>query len=352
MVTKSPKRVTLILAGEMSSGGMADYLLCWVEKLLNDGVEVQVLTQKEVINLKECEYYLSKGVDFISLPYSTSKNLKVRYFSQLLSFVSFGLKGKFLKIRNKVESFNPDYIHIVDESIFYPFLKCGLLNALNKPNMVTIHDLNYHDGQFRSLSAKFSAVFSRKMLLLGNSILHFHNESLYDGVNFNENKLHVAEHPTPRRLVDKKKPSDVPHVGFFGRIEPYKGVNDIPDIFKYLEKEIGCNYTLSVVGRGYGLDRSSFENLRGKIIINNNFISNEEMHEYIASLDVLILPYRNATQSGVAYLAKAYGIRVVSYDVGALGEFSKNYIYGYNSEAGDVVGFSCNILSAIKSIVR
>ena len=55
-----------------------------------------------------------------------------------------------------------------------------------------------------------------------------------------------------------------------------------------------------------------------RIIIRNDFIPDEEVGKYFQESRLVVLPYKNATQSGVIPIAAAYSRPVVASRVGAI----------------------------------
>ena len=53
----------------------------------------------------------------------------------------------------------------------------------------------------------------------------------------------------------------------------------------------------------------------------NEFVPNEEVAKYYEVSDVVILPYRSATQSGILNVAYGFNKPVIVTDVGGLAEF-------------------------------
>jgi glycosyltransferase involved in cell wall biosynthesis len=60
--------------------------------------------------------------------------------------------------------------------------------------------------------------------------------------------------------------------------------------------------------------------LSGHVVLHERFIPNKAIETYFASAGVLTLPYREISQSGVPLLSLAFGLPVVSTDVGSMRE--------------------------------
>ncbi|MCL5102486.1 MAG: glycosyltransferase family 4 protein [Armatimonadetes bacterium] len=113
---------------------------------------------------------------------------------------------------------------------------------------------------------------------------------------------------------------------FFGRIEPYKGLDVLLEAFE-IAREDDSSLRLDVVGAGK-LGRR----MRGRILdlgvgLTNRFISDSDLREVLADHGLMVLPYTSATQSGVAAVALANGMPCIATNTGALPE---QVIHGRN----------------------
>ena len=103
---------------------------------------------------------------------------------------------------------------------------------------------------------------------------------------------------------------------FWGRVEEYKGV----DLFEGFT----ANYPVEI----YGKWSPQLADLKGKlalksdIFINDNYLELDELATMLSRDVVFILPYKDATQSGVLYTFLAYGKVFISSDVGE----NKNFL--------------------------
>jgi glycosyltransferase involved in cell wall biosynthesis len=112
---------------------------------------------------------------------------------------------------------------------------------------------------------------------------------------------------------------------FFGRIKPYKGLEDLVAAFhQILARSDG--YRLIISGRPFNCDRywtAIRETVRddvqqGRVLLRSDFIPDEETEVYFKAADVLVLPYRHIFQSGVLFLGYCFGLPVLAADVGSL----------------------------------
>jgi glycosyltransferase involved in cell wall biosynthesis len=116
---------------------------------------------------------------------------------------------------------------------------------------------------------------------------------------------------------------------FFGKIRPYKGIENLLTAFKLLSAGSPEKYRLIIAGEP---NRGAEEYLRqiqqsadrdfnqGQVILRFQFITDDEMELYFKGTDVLALPYKEIFQSGVLFLSYSFGLPVVATDVGSFRE--------------------------------
>lgn len=115
---------------------------------------------------------------------------------------------------------------------------------------------------------------------------------------------------------------------FLGRVLPYKGLDILIKAIEILKGK-GLKIQTIIAGRGE-LDKESFEKIKKfEIDFENRWLSNDELLSFLEKGDILIMPYKKGTQSGVISLALAYGIPVIATKVGSFGEFIKDGVNGF-----------------------
>ena len=128
---------------------------------------------------------------------------------------------------------------------------------------------------------------------------------------------------------------------FFGLIRDYKGLDILLQSFQQLEED----YILLIAGECYGgfakyqaiIDQHK---LSKRIIHLDYFISDDEVPFLFSSADVCVLPYKNATQSGVTATALHFELPIVCSNVGGLSEYIKNGENGVLVSPNDPVELS------------
>jgi glycosyltransferase involved in cell wall biosynthesis len=115
---------------------------------------------------------------------------------------------------------------------------------------------------------------------------------------------------------------------FFGRITPYKGLEQLLAAFEGLVAR-EPDFRLIIAGQPKGgsedyvaqIKQKIASNFRtGAIVAKLQFIPDSETEVYLKAADVLVLPYKDIFQSGVLFLGYSYGLPVIATDVGSFRE--------------------------------
>ncbi|WP_237180923.1 glycosyltransferase family 4 protein [Roseomonas haemaphysalidis] len=106
---------------------------------------------------------------------------------------------------------------------------------------------------------------------------------------------------------------------FFGRVRAYKGLDLLRDAFALL-RQTHPAATLRVVGEG-DMERAApgLSTLPG-VTVEPRWVADAAIPPLVATARSLVLPYREASQSGVLPIALACGVPVVATPVGGLAE--------------------------------
>jgi len=120
---------------------------------------------------------------------------------------------------------------------------------------------------------------------------------------------------------------------FFGFIRKYKGLDMLLEAMKLVKEKTkqlpadasldATHCQLMVAGEFYD-ERKIYEQqidelgIRDQLILHTDFINDSDVKYYLSAADVLVQPYRNATQSGVTPLAYHFEIPMIVTNVGGL----------------------------------
>lgn len=131
---------------------------------------------------------------------------------------------------------------------------------------------------------------------------------------------------------EAKKPAEIEamsnrYVLFFGRIDKYKGISTALEVFK---KYNGNDIRLVIAGKGT-LTKEESDILSGmsNVLCINRYIADEEMSWLFRNAIALILPYIEASQSGIIPIAYSLGKPVIVSNVTGLTQFVEDGETGY-----------------------
>jgi glycosyltransferase involved in cell wall biosynthesis len=117
-------------------------------------------------------------------------------------------------------------------------------------------------------------------------------------------------------------PNDAKIILFFGFIRKYKGLDILLDAMALLKDRMP-DLRLLIAGEYYE-DKKQYEDqmsllqIQDRLILRTSFIPDNEIKNYLCAADLVVQPYRNATQSGVTPLAYHFEIPMIVTNVGGL----------------------------------
>ena len=123
---------------------------------------------------------------------------------------------------------------------------------------------------------------------------------------------------------------------FFGLVRAYKGLDLLLDAFGKVKDQLP-NLQLIIAGEFYEDEdkyRAQIANngLTDRIIIKNEFIADADLRKYFGAADLIVQPYKSATQSGVTQVAFHFEKPMLVTNVGGLGEIVHDHKMGYAVE--------------------
>jgi glycosyltransferase involved in cell wall biosynthesis len=110
---------------------------------------------------------------------------------------------------------------------------------------------------------------------------------------------------------------------FFGHLEPRKGVLEFLEAAERSRHQARLRFVVAGSSEGASSGpalRAALDRARdfGNVLIRDERIPFEEVESYFAASDVVALPYREGTTSGVLKLAVAFGVPVIASRIGDL----------------------------------
>ncbi|MBF9224337.1 glycosyltransferase [Hymenobacter ruricola] len=139
--------------------------------------------------------------------------------------------------------------------------------------------------------------------------------------------------PKAEALAALGLPDTMGYLLFFGFIRAYKGLDVMLEAFAD-ERLATLPIKLIIAGEFYE-DAAPYEalirqhQLESRIIRATDFIPNEKVVDYFCAADLVVQPYKNATQSGVSQIAYHFERPMLVTDVGGLAELIPDGVVGY-----------------------
>ena len=126
---------------------------------------------------------------------------------------------------------------------------------------------------------------------------------------------------------------------FFGYVRDYKGLDLLLDAWAVLKKRGASEgRQLIVAGEYYGNREKYTEQIRRNglepdVLIFDRFIPDDEVRYYFSAADLVVQPYKTATQSGVTQVAYHFDVPMIVTGVGGLAEIVPDGKVGYVVDA-------------------
>lgn len=220
------------------------------------------------------------------------------------------------RFRARRRAFAPDLVHFQQAVLNDPRL---VVAAGIRPGRyaLTIHDVEIHPGDTQPSRARREA---ERRLVRRAGLVFVHAEALVDGLRRTtrtrapiEVVPHGAHVPPARPLPDR------PTVLAFGRISAYKGIDILLDAAPRLWERVP-EARIVISGEGQLPAHPALDEPR--VEVRNEHVPERGIPDLFADCTCAVLPYIEASQSGVGSRAKGYGRGLVVTDVGGLPELA------------------------------
>lgn len=238
----------------------------------------------------------------------------------------------FKKIAKQINRTNYDVIHFNGTGLF-----CYVIAKFirDKPKVWTLHDYKPHSGEGRLAISFMNRMISKKMdsfvqhykYLRRRFALHFKvaSEKVF--------QVYSGTFDIYKYYSNSERKLSCPYILWFGRISPYKGLEELIDAYNELCKESNLNIpTLIIAGDGnLWFDKRKIQS-NPSIIIYHRRIPTEELISLIKHSEFIVCPYKNATHSAVVMVSYTFNKPVLTTDVCGLSEVVLHNKTGYLAE--------------------
>lgn len=320
------KSIVVNYIGRKGAGAVYAYEM--TSSLIDNGCLIYAIVAEDIENIEKWRQL--PLVELIQLPTYSSK---FSFITNTIIFKLFGIP----RLKKKFKSINIDAVYV---PMIQPW--SGLVNAVfNKSQkIVTAHDPKPHSDS----NKYFNAICKRVLMEADDIVILSETFRDYSAQYYNKEKeyIHVIPHGVfdyYKRFQDAESSinydADKINFLFFGRITKYKGLHVLSEAYKRLSK-VFDNISLTIVGNGkFEEYTEEFSKLKNVTVI-NRWIKDEEVGCFFKGENIVtVLPYIDATQSGVIPIAMEYNSLVIASNTGGLSEQVRDRVTGYLFETGN-----------------
>lgn len=222
--------------------------------------------------------------------------------------------GDVARLRREARRWRPEVVHVQDS--LANDVRLALASGLPpRPYALTVHDPVPHPGDAvppRSTRA------ARRLLRRGASLVFVHSEELREELLAVEGTRAPVEVVPHGVAVGEFRPlPETPRLLFFGRISGYKGLDVLLEAMPAVWRSLP-EVTLTVAGEAHGPapDHPVLGDPRVEARIEH--IPESAVAGLFSGASCVVLPYLQASQSGVGSLAREHGRAVIATRVGGL----------------------------------
>lgn len=221
-----------------------------------------------------------------------------------------------------IRRFAPDIIH-AQEAAAWTLWSCLLqLFARRAKFVLTVHDPAPHFGGDTAIRRRTQWA-TQRIRLMANALL-VHGAAcvgqMKDILPSRANYVYAVEHGILGDMIPQIKQTGKTSFLFFGRIQAYKGLGVLIEAAKILE-ERGLDFEIKIAGKGQDLEHyRDYIKASETFILEDKYIQAQDIPLLFAQSCAVVMPYLEATQSGVAALAISAQIPLIASSVGSIPE--------------------------------
>lgn len=214
----------------------------------------------------------------------------------------------------------PDIVHLQQGHLWFNLL--GLPRLGGRPLVVTVHDQTAHPGDRVSQKTP-QVVMDLGFKRADQVVVHAEwvRKGIVERLGIEPDAVHVMPHVAiGSGIACPPAREEGRTVLFFGRIWPYKGLAHLIRAEPLITERVpDAHFVIAGQGEDFGRYRDMMGD-SSRFTVLNEFVSVEKRAELFAKAAVVVLPYVEASQSGVVPIAYAHEKPVVATAVGGLPE--------------------------------
>jgi len=269
----------------------------------------------------EVSLSLARGAEILRGPPAIHCDLAVDTYASLAGFLSRLATAPFAvaALARRVAALRPD-LAICAQPGPLDLLMAAALRRSRIPFVVLVHDADAHPGDGFPLQMWLQRRLCRRANAVAALTAHVGDRLLAQKLAGTPGRTLIRLTHPPMRYAFAPRDSEAGTFRLlsFGRLLSYKGLDLLAESLTRLGPRPGL--TVRVVGSGpESRELAALRALPG-VIVENRWVPETEVGSLFSWADAVVLPYREASQSGVAAVALAAHRYVIATNVGGLAE--------------------------------
>lgn len=306
-------KILINYTGRTAGGAAHAYMM--TKSLIEAGADVYVIISRQADNYKAWKALPAKKI--LAIDTYTNKREFVFRTLQLI------LYRRFLFVREfKGINFTAIYVPM---GTYWSYVISNLFPKV--PVYYTIHDPKLHSGEslfnrfFHKITC-YEISKAHKIITLSQcfvkEIMEIYKKAEEDVIVIPQSAFWEYKLSHSKRDIVNYDSNKVNFL-FFGRIEDYKGLDLLLIAYEKLEREFPNNVSLTIAGKGsLAKYAESIKRIKNKNVL-NYMIPDEQIASLFGGKKIVtVLPYKDATQSGVINTAFMFNSLVIASNVGAI----------------------------------
>jgi len=270
---------------------------------------------------------LSRGAEILREDPAPRCDLLVDTYTSVGGFLGRALTAPFAlpELLRRIKELRPD-LAICALPGPLDLMMAAALRWLKVPFVVIVHDADAHPGDGFPMQIWLQRILCRRAGAVAALTAHVGDQLSRQKLTGTQGRPLVRLRLPPMRYEflprDFGRPDDGGSGTFrllsFGRLLPYKGLDLLVESLKLLGPRPGL--CVRVVGSGPESPELSALRVLPGVTVENRWVPETEVGALFSWADAVVLPYREASQSGVAAVALAAHRYVIATNVGGLAE--------------------------------
>jgi glycosyltransferase involved in cell wall biosynthesis len=251
----------------------------------------------------------------------------------------------------QIRRFQPDVVHFQNGHLWF---NLALVLLRRYPLVLTVHDPRHHAGDRSSRKTPqpvmdFGFRRADRLIVHGREL----KRQLAREVGIPARRIDVIPHVAIGRPHVAPHATEEPNtVLFFGRIWEYKGLDYLIEAEPLISREVP-DVRFVIAGKGDDLEPYLRMMIHPeRFTVHNRYIPAAMMAELFARASVVVLPYVEATQSGVIPVAYTFSKPVVATETGALPEMVQHGTTGLLVPPRDSQALAAAVVELLKDPAR